>query len=263
MSKFRERTAAIVEQGGSERKSFQPKGAPAKVYNYWLNNSEGSKAGKIRRGERRENFCHWFWVVVFFAPMLAVGNFIDRHAWVLGLPLLAMIGGLVWAIVSEYGWGDLFWGIGAVALLAGILVAAVYVIDVLGKKYPVAMEKVGIGAVIAAMVGVVGLVLFAFISSTGTVGASIVGVVAVIIGIVVWKFQSIASYIEGREEHRIAEAAKRPAVEAVVREPREPGKVALFFKGFGEFVVMVAQFVRVKKWKTCPLIEVNAPKDAA
>lgn len=263
MSKFRERTAAIVEQGEAERKSFEPKGAPARVYNYWLSHSDSPKAFAIRNGSRRENFCHWFWVVVFFAPMLSAGRFIDRNTWVLGIPIFGGALALVGVIIAEFGFLSFLMGVGVVLLVAAGLVGLFVAIDALSDKFPKAMTVLGLSLVGIAVAGVVGLLLWKFLTSTGLVGGSILALVLVVVAVVIWKFQSIASYIEGRAEISEQKAMERRL--AARDEPvtvREPSRLDKFFKGFGEFVVMVAQFIRVKKWKTCPLIEVNAvPRD--
>jgi len=258
MSNFRDRTRAIVAQGEQERKSFAPKGAPARLYNYWLDNSRSDKAAAIRSGRRRENFCHWFWTMLILAPALAFGRFIDRHAWLIAVPILVAVVALFWALIADFGIVSVLIGIGIaiafIAALAGLIVG----VEALHKRFPVAMGRIGVGLVIAAFASVVVLLAFAFISSTGTVGAVIVTALFLTVAGIVWKFQDIASYIEGREEQKLRERIERKYEEpAVVAEPREPGALSKFFKGAGEFIVMVAQFVRVKKWKTCPLIDVT------
>ena len=44
--------------------------------------------------------------------------------------------------------------------------------------------------------------------------------------------------------------------EYVYGPKKEPGRLKKFFAGLGDFFVLAANVVRVKKWKICPLVEV-------
>lgn len=255
MSNFRERTAEIVEQGKAERKSFAPKGAPMRVYNWWLANSDSVAASRISTGTRRENFCHWFWVVVLFAPALKVGKWLDRNAWVFAIPVVGIAITLVWALIDSFGIGSFLLGILGAVVIAAVLTGGILVIEALVERFPDAMAKIGIG-IVCAVVGAVFLFLsYLLLFDAHIVVSVIYALLLVATPILIWKFQSIADYIEGREEIRIREAAARPVVETTT-EPREPNAIERALKNIGEFIVMVAQFIRVKKWKTCPLIDV-------
>lgn len=76
----------------------------------------------------------------------------------------------------------------------------------------------------------------------------------------------ISDYISGRralkreaaydaEEKYYEEFGYYPS-EAKI-EPREPGIFSKFFTGIGDFIVFVAQIVRVKKWKICPIVDIT------
>lgn len=74
MSKFRDRAREIKAAGEAERGNFTPTGVPLRTYNYWLENSESNKAALIRLGGQKENFCHFWRVVVLWAPLLFLFN---------------------------------------------------------------------------------------------------------------------------------------------------------------------------------------------
>jgi phage shock protein PspC (stress-responsive transcriptional regulator) len=62
MSNLRERAREIRDAGAEERGNFQPSGTPLKMYQFWARHSNNVPA--------RENFCHYWRVVAFWAPLM-------------------------------------------------------------------------------------------------------------------------------------------------------------------------------------------------
>lgn len=71
MSDLKTRTKEIVEEGKAQRGNFEPEGVPLRAYEYWLKGSNSKRAGRVRAGLERENFCHFWRVVMFWAPFMA------------------------------------------------------------------------------------------------------------------------------------------------------------------------------------------------
>ena len=76
MSIFRSKAEQVYAQGALERGEFTPTGAPKSVYQYW--------ASHAKHVPKTENFCHFWRVVVFWAPLMrlrqAVGNLFEHNA---------------------------------------------------------------------------------------------------------------------------------------------------------------------------------------
>src|SRR6478609_6954006 len=75
---LRDKAREIKAEGESERGNFTPHGVPLRMYNYWLNSTDGKKALAIRVGIRKENFCHFWRVVAIWAPLLWIGRVLER-----------------------------------------------------------------------------------------------------------------------------------------------------------------------------------------
>lgn len=69
--------------------------------------------------------------------------------------------------------------------------------------------------------------------------------------------------IKRRAEERFEKWLEEQPLPAHV-EPRKPGKISKFFKAFfrgiGDFLIFMAQVVRVNKWKVCPIVEIDNEK---
>jgi MFS family permease len=72
MSRFRKKAEDVYAQGALERGEFQPTGAPLKVYQYWHSRTKNAPAN--------ENFCHFWRVVAFWAPLMKIRSGLSRMA---------------------------------------------------------------------------------------------------------------------------------------------------------------------------------------
>lgn len=64
MSKISAKTEQVYREGKMRRGQFVPKGAPKKIYQYWAKHAD--------RVPPVENFCHFWRVVVFWAPLMKI-----------------------------------------------------------------------------------------------------------------------------------------------------------------------------------------------
>lgn len=72
MVNFRNKSEQVYAQGALERGEFQPTGAPLKVYQYWHS--------RTKNAPENENFCHFWRVVAFWAPLMWVRSILARMA---------------------------------------------------------------------------------------------------------------------------------------------------------------------------------------
>jgi hypothetical protein len=70
---MKDRAKAIREHGAAERGNYEPKqgSLQLRLYNFWL--SKQSAPPKV------ENFCHYWRVVLIWAPMWGVRTFVEKH----------------------------------------------------------------------------------------------------------------------------------------------------------------------------------------
>lgn len=276
MSKFRERAAEVKAAGEEARGDFTPNGVPKRMYQWWLENSPSAKATEISTGQRRENFCHFWRVVVIWVPLLWLADKIlnplldaaervnPKYALVGVAVLVAGIAALI--ATSTGTWMEVLivmaWILGIAAAMLAIA-ALFYCLD----KYT---EK-GVEILLGTVLGL--LILTAAIAGFIEVGWTLILWILLVLAIVVVFFGG-AIFIGTVIEHLRADSRKRAtdAEEAAwerytngegphpyAREPKQPGKVLLFFRGVGDFLTLAAQVVRVNKWKICPLVEVDVP----
>lgn len=267
MSNMREKAREIKAAGEAERGNFEPHGVPKRVYSYWLENSVSNKADAIGSGQRRENFCHFWRVVAIWAPLLWLGLevvFTKTFAVVLGLASLVA---LVWLLTVSptvlIGLGLILTAVAAVAAVFGLF----YLID---QYYPEswipATKKVLTGLLIVAIAaGLIGLLVAAVIDFGWIVLAYIAGFIAGTVALI-FGVATLSTFIEGRRA--LARKKHSDYLDSLSYEeylayreqknaPREPGKISKFFSGVGDFLVLAAQVVRVKKWKICPMVDIN------
>jgi hypothetical protein len=272
------------------------------MYNYWLDRSESVRAYRIKGGTERENFCHYWRVVLFWAPLYALVRGAERvftNPWVLLTVGLAIVGFLVFSAVT---WSAVLYGILlgllAVYLLAGIFVGAIFGEDAailpserkwfkLGlvllfpTALPVFLLVRGTGkmthqqrqdtvmwltlSVVALILAGLGYLVFQWIGFWLFV---LLGIIAA--GAVALYFfgEAVADFIEGwrMKSKEKANARAREEIRNIVNNPpkrREPSRLGLmvgsFFRTLGDFVILLAQVIRVNKWKICPLVEI--PKE--
>jgi len=223
-----EKARAIKAQGAVERGEFNPSPGSAhlKMYKWWRENAVLDDKGG------RENFCHYWRVVVFWGPLTWITLRVLVPVFRPVVKALAPLGRMIGSISppSEKAISRIF--IGWLCLLgAGILMllVAAFVLNPVGAA-------VVTGVIIGGAATLTGLVL-----------------------LVSW----IVDHFEAKKD--LAREALREAwynneisddEYFGVKKKREPGKISKFFHGIGDFLVLIAQVVRVKKWKICPFVEI-------
>lgn len=276
MSKFADKAESIKAEGAAKRKEWTPEGAPLNLYNYWLRNSDSKKAKAIRNGERQENFCHFWRVVAIWAPLLWVWSKVERvidHAAFFPTIFGIIVIGFVLSVIFSEGLPGVLILVTILASVAAALATAVGV-SALIDRYPVAAKKVGkvLGKVVGALMGVGAIAVFVWVF--GVVGIVLLAVGGILGGVVYFNITRIGEWIERQRERskareKIARAARRARYEAYYEEhgyypyakpAREPGKVKKFFTGVGDFIIMLAQVARVKKWGVCPIVDIAQEK---
>lgn len=300
---FREKANEIRAVGEQTRGDYTPKGAPARIYNYWLNNSESIDATAIRSGGRKENFCHYWRVVAIWSPLLMLGNKIGLNGFML-LIFLANLGIIIYAGVSTGSYLAVFGGVAlglsvALGTIAGILAArqtradtefnydarqtlvlrlcflfglptallffgiswlVLHKPDQTAKALGRTAFAVGVAAAASALIWVIameGPMVILYI--IGIVGGCVLLAAALLslgYGIV-----TLIEYSRGKQALRETQA-KNEYFEKHGEVPpatvRKPSPVKKFFSGVGDFIVLIAQVVRVNKWKICPVVETQA-----
>jgi hypothetical protein len=229
----------VLERGKAERGEYtpDPNSVPARMYRYWYKHTEFPPA--------RENFCHYWRVVVFWAPLWWVFN----HTAVLVLnPVVDWV---------DRGGGD---------RLAHILSAPARGYRKIGtkagrKKF---WEYVGWGIVGLFALFCIASLVMAFIKTplAALIWVGIlVGTVAVLIGAAMGLSRLGAIFEKKRRAQYEALVddyleGKTDVPPWVAMHEKKPSRVKRFFRGVGDFLVLLAQIVRVKKWKICPLVEI-------
>lgn len=274
---FRQRAAEVKAAGEETRGDFTPHGVPKRMYQWWLENSPSDKAQEIKNGTRRENFCHFWRVVVIWTPLLwALTKVLDGAEWVservtgtqAGIAFLVLLSGVVALIVTTTGtWIEFLQIVGFLLLVtvgAGLFVALLYFLD---KKTKNGVEILfGTLAVIAVLIALcagflaVGFWLFAII---GGVAAFVF--LAILLGVAAGKWVEAWRADRRTRANEAEELAWERYYDGDGPDPsarpvREPGRFSKFFSGIGDFLVLAAQVVRVNKWKICPLVEVEPVK---
>lgn len=266
MSNLRSKAQEIRAAGEAERGNFTPHGVPKRMYQYWLANTNSVNGNRIRSGRRKENFCHFWRVVAIWAPLMFLADkgekFVTSKAGIVSIAL-ALLATLFFVVTSTIGWMDFLVGLGVgiavVAGVMGLIVGGTWLHD----NKPKVLERIFIGLVGVGVLGLLtALVLdFGFIALAVVAGV-IAGVAAFIFGVVM-----IGEWVSGvravAAEKREAEFDADDDHEAYQAPERKPLPAWLqvignFFKGVGDFLVLSAQIVRVKKWKICPIVEVDA-----
>lgn len=249
---LRDKAREVRERGVQERGNFEPHGVPLKMYKYWLDNSSSKKRNRIFFKEERENFCHFWRVVMFWAPMVYVKQkFLDFMETSLGLASVALL--LVSALIFAMATSETFLvAVGIIAAAAAAIAAVVGLLFLIDKFWPKSWrrntEKAFLGLLAVSTAGVV---IFALTMATIDIGwifwayvaGALIGCTGILLGALF-----LGDFISGK---------RALAKERTVAEPGTAGKSGGFFKGVGDFIVLVAQIVRVKKWKICPFVEVK------
>lgn len=92
---LREKAREIKSAGEEARGDFSPEGAPKRVYQFWLSESNSKRAVLIRAKQRTENFCHFWRVVAIWAPLMfmkkSVASFLTSTPVQIGLIIGAIM----------------------------------------------------------------------------------------------------------------------------------------------------------------------------
>ena len=268
MSNFRERAAEIKAAGEAQRDDWTPHGVPKQIYDFWLENSRSLDAARLRRGSRQENFCHFWRVVAIWAPLLVLGHKLDSvldSKWLPPVGIAIVLVALLSVATALDGLGIMLLVMASILALIGIIVGFAFGMEWLMDHYPAGMKRVGKYSGIAALVGLAGLLIFGWLALTGYVGAIILFALACA-GVVFYvNLDNISAWIQGRRE------LKRERMKDLADEDvdyfmehgewpgmnKEPGRLSKFFSGVGDFLVLLAQVVRVNKWKICPIVNIK------
>ena|GEM_PF-5637486 len=226
MSRIGEITDDVVRRGREKRETWSPKvgGVPLRRYQWWC-----KETGNYRS---QENFCHYWRVALIWAPLLRLRRSLtprklrglDADDVMLVVMLLMCAAGLV--------------------ALAAYLAASLW-------------SAIGAWAIVAAPAIIVGFIAAA-VGTLAGIGVSC---------------ERTAKYVKGR---RCRKRLNAPVpVTSVSRETRPPKQrrawpavmrgllwigrpIGRVLAAVWEYVVLVAQVVRVKKWKICPIVEIPA-----
>jgi hypothetical protein len=263
---FRQRASELVAQGEAVRSDFTPRGVPLEMYEWWLDNSPSEKALDIRLGYRQENFCHFWRVVLIWVPLMwtmdkAIAFATTKTFKVIAsLVGLALVGVVIYALTTTGSWLEL---LGVLALLVGVaagIFGLVWGVTAIHRRWPdFWFRAVGTVFVVAAVGVLVSMVvLFKW--------KAVVGLVVLVAGAFLFNFviDKIVSYSSGKRQQRLREYEK--ALDAYYDGTgphpddiyREPGRTSRFFSGVLDFAILIGQAIRVKKWKICPIVKIDA-----
>lgn len=271
MSNLRDKAREIKAAGEAERGNFEPSGAPLRLYNYWLERSNSDRAKGVRRGTQRENFCHFWRVVAIWAPLMFLRKkFVQvvEHPATLVLLGAAAIGALIFGgMTSSSFLTFLIWmGIGLVAA-AAVVALVLYVKSIWRDSWTSGLSKaVPYFAGALAIAYVVFLLVIGFIELGWMLIPWVLGLGAaavVVIATVAFIGSKLSDFIAGRRKmRRDAEEARIDAAYERGEDPfevpaREPSRIQRFFSAVGDFIVLIAQVVRVNKWKICPMVDIS------
>lgn len=249
MTRLRERAREIKEAGEAERGNRTPSstGWPMKFYRYWLEESNNLPP-------ERENFCHYYRVVLFWAPVYWLTDKLDNAVvgWIAGLSVLGVLGWLSYQFVDFRI---------VLGLIVGMLTIGTCIAFAINKLWRKSWEKplmVIFGVLVgAALVWLLGSLVWLIWQGVGWWLLGGVGVIAAFIGAGVFA----SDWIAGRRRLK-KEAYTRWFLSLTpeeqdehVRKTREPGWMFNVLVAMGDFFILLGQVVRVKKWKICPFVE--------
>ena len=240
---FEDKKTAVLEKGKAERNRFNPDpdSAHFRLYKYFLENG-GTKPVQ-------ENFCHYWRVVVIWAPLMALANAVER---VFTTRPMRAAGRVLWKVLST----------------PFLFVNRVYTSIGTRQSRKKFWEYVLATSACSMFAFFLIVAVIAFINNPhdGLIAlACFVAGVAVLVGLLF-----VVGYIGEKRDER-----KRKRVDAAyeyynehgeypVVKSSKPSKIRRFFSGVLDFAVLLGNIVRVKKWKICPLVTIpEAPLDRA
>jgi hypothetical protein len=281
----REKAREIRAEGEAERGRFEATGAPLRSYEYWLQRSKTRHAIEVRHGLKKENFCHFWRVVAIWSPLMKLGKALnaalDSRAVQVGLGLLLLAAIVFVSIISPTV-------LEAVLVIGGTFLGIAVVFGVLFGIHQ-ALEKarpgegddlMTLGLFAVAGTVAAGLLVWGIVEAFLAFGLTLlwwalgiaagVGVlIAIVLGL-----GTLAGYFRARKNARLArenevdpdkwdyEQVAYPEEE----EPKEPGAFRLWLgrtlTSIGDYLILIGQIVRVKKWKICPLVEIDTTPKA-
>jgi len=297
--KFREKAREIYEHGVEERSNFTPSGVPLRMFNYWLQYSDGVKAQRIRGG-KKENFCHYWRVVFLWAPLWFIGrnilHFVDKYvatktgiAVVLAMylalsALLILAGGVVGGVLmvaipyallgivaglvlTEPDYNSHWKYVAIAAPTSGIVLGGKWVKDHWNHNWDEPIAKAVFFILVSIAVGVAALGIYVLIMQLGILGflllAAAILTGAGIIFAVCWTIVSLIEGLRNRNRHHwqeiLSEYDERGEAYPADFKVRH-SRWRRFWTGVADFFVLLAQVVRVKKWKICPIVEVDTDR---
>lgn len=242
---FSEKTEAVLAEGARQRGEYDPEpgSVPYRLYQDYV-----KRGGYV---PIQENFCHFWRVVVFWAPMMWLR---DKTVNTDGFK------NFMRSTVGRF-----FKGLGKVIAFPFRLIGrGVRKVDsALAAKYGNdTLESIFIGLLVLFIIGAFVALIIGGTSSLGWwFGFALLGAIAVVVGISVG-LEKLGEHLRAkrRAKQNAAWEAKWKAIEnGTYVEPtkKEPGPVKRFFKNIADFVILFAQVVRVKKWKICPLVNIE------
>lgn len=265
MGKLRDKSNEVLAQGIDERGYWNPSGAPLNVYNWFYAQEE---AATFKDRPERENFCHFWRVVVIWAPLMVLVNAI---AWcfgskVKGTVTLIVLAAIILAMGPLLTWwipGIIF---GAIAVAAACALVA-HLFDKIefsfSEKAKDRLESIVFGLIVTFAVGAIAGLIISFgvsegwltvlLFALGSLGVVIVGVA--IVGGISIAFDYFRTKRQVARSNRIREAIR----EGIPLEVAEDTKAKRFWRGVGDFLVLIAQIVKVNKWKICPIVTIDNP----
>lgn len=172
MSKLQEARKKRREKGEARRATFHPEptGKPTQVYHWWASNGGNAPA--------RENFCHYWRVIVFWAPLLWLSLWRERHARLLGIILgvMAVAGLVVTCAELKSVFTGVLINLGALYTLCGLGIGVNAVFEFGGasnathrvyrsfkRRHPWILRGLTVLTLPGAVVGILGVCLFALL----------------------------------------------------------------------------------------------------
>jgi hypothetical protein len=229
---FRDKANEITAAGEARRGHFNPDADSAhlKVYKWWVENSQAGIKPK------RENFCHYWRVVVIWSPLFWLGlHLVDAVDW----------------IISKFPKRE--------PKAKSLKKKSFF------KKHAETIKKALMGLLYVVMtvlilVAFAGLVIAFIQDPLG--GAIIVGAIVISAALITAISYYIGSLVQKRRdrdyelEQKFFNGEISFAEYMGIKPKKAPGKISKFFKGVADFCHLAFQVVRVKKWKICPFVEI-------
>lgn len=280
---LREKAQEVKAAGEAARGDFTPSGAPLRAYKYW--------AARSKNVPDRENFCHFWRVVVFWAPFMAFRRGVESMfsspvflGLVAAVCLVAIVlAGLTW---TEFGAAALLVFV-TIYACAGLVFGAVYA-DEKAKgrsenwlKWSTFATLPTSWASYSAMTvsnkldrstkRTVGNALLALIATAGLIAILVAGfadlgwsfllvllgfvlALAVFVAVII-ALGNVAQSLRAYKYEKKAAAIDNDEDEPV--EEKTPGKVSQLLTSIADFLILAVQVVRVNKWKICPLVTID------